>query len=271
MSNLLTRSITGALFAFVILGSILWNTYAQLTVFTVFMILGLNEFYNLFKGHPNVKVNKEIGLFIGLFIFTILLGLSAELLPMASLVLVMPLFFTLILSELWKKSSNPLLNMSVMVFGIIYVVVPFYLMIDMNLRENERIPYVIGMLLLIWANDTFAYLFGRAIGKTKLFERISPKKTWEGTVAGILMTLITGFLIGQFIDRGETLFWIISAAIIAPCAIFGDLLESLFKRSLDIKDSGNILPGHGGILDRFDAVLFATPFFYGWAVIYAYF
>jgi len=208
-----------------------------------------------------------------LFIFSLLVGLSLQWLPEISILFIFPLFFTLILVELWRKTDHPIVNMSVMVFGIIYVVIPFFLTIDLNLRENDEnfMPLIVGMYLLIWTNDTFAYFSGRLFGRTKLFERISPKKTWEGTIGGILFTLILGYIIGAFINQGEEMFWLISAMIIAPCAIFGDLLESLFKRSLNIKDSGKILPGHGGILDRFDAALFAIPFFYCWAMIYDYF
>jgi phosphatidate cytidylyltransferase len=179
MSNLLVRSITGAIFAFVVLGSILWGPYAQMAVFSIFMVLGLNEFYNLFKGHTIVAVSKEIGIFIGLFIFCLLVGTSLEWLPQLSIILVFPLFFTLILVELWKKKDHPLINISVLVFGIIYIVVPFFLTIDLNLRSDSYMPSVIGMFILIWTNDSFAYLSGRMFGKTKLFERISPKKTWE--------------------------------------------------------------------------------------------
>lgn len=271
MSNLLLRSITGAIFAFVVLGSILWGPYAQMFVFSIFMVLGLNEFYHLFKDHPIVSVNKEIGIFIGIFIFCLLVGTSLEWLPKLSIILVFPLFFTLILTELWKKKDHPLINISVLVFGIIYVVVPFFLTIDLNLRSDSYMPSVVGMFILIWTNDSFAYLTGRVLGKRKLFERISPKKTWEGTIGGVIMTIVFGFIIGTYINREETLFWVVSAMIIAPCSIYGDLLESLFKRSLNIKDSGNILPGHGGILDRFDAALFSIPFFYCWAMIYDYF
>lgn len=273
MNNLVQRSITGTLFAIVVLGSIIWNPYAQAIVFSGFMVLGLLEFYNLFNQHGVVQVSKEIGVFIGLFIFSLLFGFSMQWLPIISILFIFPLFFTLILAELWRKKEHPLVNISVLVFGIIYVVLPFWLTIDLNLRETENnfMPLVVGMYLLIWTNDTFAYFTGRFLGKTKLFERISPKKTWEGTVGGILFTLLIGYIMGAFINKGEELFWMISAVIIAPCAIFGDLLESLFKRSLNIKDSGTILPGHGGILDRFDAALFAIPFFYCWAMIYDYF
>jgi len=271
MNNLVVRSITGALFAFVVLGSILWDPYAQAIVFSIFMVLGLLEFYNLFNTHAFVQVSKEIGIFIGLFIFSLLVGISFEWLPQISILFIFPLFFTLILAELWSKKEHPLINMSVLVFGIIYVVIPFFLTIDLNLRNNDYMPNVVGMYLLIWTNDTFAYFTGRLLGRTKLFERISPKKTWEGTIGGVIFTLLLGYLIGAYINKGDEMFWVISAIIIAPCAIFGDLLESLFKRSLNIKDSGTILPGHGGILDRFDAALFAIPFFYCWAMIYAYF
>jgi len=271
MNNLIQRSITGAIFAFVVLGSIIWDPYAQAIVFSVFMVLGLLEFYNLFSKHSFVQVSKEIGIFIGLFIFSLLVGVSLEWLPQISILFIFPLFFTLILAEMWRKKEHPLINISVLVFGIIYVVIPFFLTIDLNLRNTSFLPNVVGMYLLIWTNDTFAYLSGRLFGKTKLFERISPKKTWEGTVGGVIFTLVLGYIIGAYINEGDELFWIISALIIAPCAIFGDLLESLFKRSLNIKDSGKILPGHGGILDRFDAALFAIPFFYCWAMVYAYF
>jgi len=282
VSNLATRSITGVIFGFVVLGSIVLGPYAQMIVFSAFMVLGLNEFYNLFRGHSIIHVSKEIGLLIGIFIFFICVGHSLGWLPDLSVILVFPLFFMLILVELWKKDAHPILNISVLVFGVIYTVIPFYLTIDLNLREfsdphlemsfeAKIMPLVVGMYLLIWTNDTFAYLTGRLWGKTKLFERISPKKTWEGTIGGLLMTILAGYIIGTFVNTDRTLFWVVSAVIIAPCAVYGDLLESLFKRSLEIKDSGNILPGHGGILDRFDAALFAIPFFYCWTMIYAYF
>lgn len=270
LGNLATRSITGLIFGIVVIGSILWNPYIQSFVFSVFMVLGLIEFYRLFKNHKIVQVSHEIGLFIGIFIFVLLVGVSMKLLPLISITVIFPLFFTLILNELWKKNDHPIINISVLVFGVIYIVVPFYLTIDLNLRSTSYLPTVVGMYFLIWTNDSFAYFSGRLFGKRKLFERISPKKTWEGTIGGVLFTLIVGYIIGAFVNRGEELFWIVSAIVIAPCAIYGDLLESLFKRSLNIKDSGTILPGHGGILDRFDAVLFTIPFFYCWTIVYTY-
>ena len=270
MNNLVIRSITGLIFVTIVIGSILWGPYIHALVFSVFMLIGLLEFYRLFKNHPLLNISKEIGVFIGVFIFVLLVGVSMKVLPVLSIAFIFPLFFTLVLVELWKKHTNPILNISVLVFGIIYVVIPFYLTIDLNLRNTFVLPSMVGMFLLIWTNDTFAYITGRLFGKTKLFERISPKKTWEGTIGGIVMTLLLGYIIGRYINEGHIFFWMISAAIIAPGSIFGDLLESLFKRSLQIKDSGSILPGHGGILDRFDSALFSIPFFYCWSMVYAY-
>ncbi|MCE2685278.1 MAG: phosphatidate cytidylyltransferase [Cryomorphaceae bacterium] len=270
IGNLGQRMITGAVFGTLVIGSMLWNPYAFALVFSFFMVVGLWEFYRFFKTHQVVEVSSEIGIFIGIFIYILLVGISLEWFSVISLSLIFPLFFTLILNELWAKHAHPLLNISVLVFGIIYVVGPFYLSIDLHVRDTSTLPKVLGMFILIWTNDSFAYFSGRVFGKRKLFERISPKKTWEGTMGGIIFTLFFGFLIGTYINKGEVLFWMISALIIAPGAILGDLLESLFKRSLDIKDSGKILPGHGGVLDRFDAALFTIPFFYCWSIIYLY-
>ncbi len=234
------------------------------------MTKGLIEFFRLFNLHPVVRISKEIGIFIGVFMFSLLVGISLEILPVITVTILFPLFFSLILYEIFKVHDNPIINISVLVFGIIYIVIPFYLTIDLNLRDDAYLPLTVGMFLLIWTNDSFAYLTGILIGKKKLFERISPNKTWEGAVGGFIFTLIIGYLIGAFINKEQEFFWVVSALIIVPCSIFGDLLESLFKRSLNIKDSGKIFPGHGGILDRFDAALFTIPFFYAWAMLYLF-
>ena len=125
MNNLLQRSITGALFAIVVLGSILWDAYAQALVFSVFMVLGLLEFYNLFNKHGVVNVSSEIGVFIGIFIFVLLVGFSLEWLPIISIVFIFPLFFTLILEELWRKSEHPLINISILVLIYFCIQIPF--------------------------------------------------------------------------------------------------------------------------------------------------
>jgi phosphatidate cytidylyltransferase len=127
-----------------------------------------------------------------------------------------------------------------------------------NSENNARI--ILGFFILIWSNDTFAYLVGRSVGKTKLFQRISPGKTWEGTVGGVICTQGIAYALSIYFTELEPIHWHVVAVIVSVFGTLGDLVESMFKRSLGVKDSGNILPGHGGILDRFDAVLVAAPF-----------
>lgn len=268
MSNLLTRAITGFFFALIIIGSILLGSDIQGLAFGIFLVLGLIEFAALFN-KTNYTQSPVLTVFIGTLIYCLFLLSKYEIFTDKLLFSVsFFLIFTAFLLEIWKKQTQPLLSLSIFVFGIIYLVVPFVLMNILARDSIETFSPLLGMILLIWTNDTFAYLIGRKIGRTPLFERISPKKTWEGTFGGIIFSIFTASLIAYFTVANDSIYWLVAVIIIVPAAIFGDLLESLFKRSLNIKDSGNILPGHGGILDRFDAVLFTVPFFYLWHLIY---
>jgi phosphatidate cytidylyltransferase len=269
MNNILIRALSGAVFVALVIGSLSYSLYATVICIGLFTVLALNEFYNLFKESKTVSISPALGTFVGFSIFALFALHFLHFIPQITLVLAFPLLFLSMIAELWLKKENPLLNLGALFLGFVYVVLPFVLMIFMHSRTIESY-ILIFMFLLIWTNDTFAYLTGRWLGKTKLIERISPNKTWEGTIGGIVMTFVIGLIIAFFNDQNY-LFWVISAAIIAPGAIYGDLLESLFKRSLNIKDTGNIMPGHGGILDRFDAVLFTVPFFFCWWLFYTYF
>lgn len=281
MSNLLLRSITGILFVAVILGSILLDDLYATAVFGGFMLLGLIEFNKLFQSHGTIEIDWRIGVSVGFTIFGLAVCSLYDMLPNAAFALVVPLLLIMMLTELWRNKRNPILNSTIQIAGIFYIVLPFFLITWMNFQdhfiyeldheEGFFMPKVGGMFILIWTNDTFAYVIGRMIGRTPLFERISPKKTWEGTIGGVLMTILVGCIIGAFLPTsGSIVFWVGAAIIVAPCAILGDLYESMFKRSLKIKDSGSILPGHGGILDRFDAVFFSVPFFMAWSAIFPY-
>ena len=280
MSNLVVRALAGAVFVFIILGSIFYDYRVATIVLSGLMILGLIEFYKLFSKHEIIKIDWRIGTAFGVLIFCVAIGTLFDYLPQVLLMLIIPLMFLMVLTELWRKKENPILNSAVLVMGIFYVVLPFYLLIFSNMLDQSlgrllepdtfQFPLIAGLFLLLWANDTFAYLTGRMFGKTKLIERVSPNKTWEGTIGGIVFTIGVGFLFAFVIPTSyPPLFWIVSAIIVAPCAIVGDLLESLLKRSLNIKDSGTIMPGHGGILDRFDSTLFTIPFFVAWTFIYS--
>lgn len=267
MNNILVRGMSGAVFVVVVIGSMYYSVYSALVCLSVFTLLGLTEFYGLFKASDKISVASWAGVLQGMYIFITCSLVCIYMIPWIYVALSIPLLFIGLLVELWRKQENPILNLGVQYFGLFYVVLPFLVMFFMAVQNKY---FLIHMFLLIWSNDTFAFLTGKMMGKTKLFERISPNKTWEGTIGGIVMTIGVAILIAYFTDQLYA-FWIPAALLIAASAIFGDLLESLFKRSLNIKDTGNIMPGHGGILDRFDAALFAAPIFLCWWLFYNYF
>ena len=274
MSNFWTRVITGALFVAVMMGCIWWSYWSSAVLFLVISVLGLWEFYLLLEKN-NYKPQKYFGITGGISIFIFIsyesnhplfLGWSVALLLIFFL-----LFFVFFITELFRKTEKPFQNIGFTILGLIYIPIPFLVWLPNVFKHGEEMnllnSYVIynpdillGFFFLVWSNDTFAYLVGRAFGKHKLFERISPKKTWEGFIGGILCTQIIAYLISIYFTELAPMHWHIVALIVSIFGTLGDLVESMFKRSLGVKDSGNILPGHGGILDRFDGVLLSSPF-----------
>lgn len=270
MSNVATRAVTGFFFVVFVIAALWIGMPTTIAFFGLITILGLSEFYQLFNQHKQVAISWQRASVLGALTFGLLSFCSMGWLPPIFLYGLFPLHFAFMLTELWRKQQQPIYNIAITWMGIIYVVIPLYMMVELNHQSSHDMPKAIGMFLLIWTNDTFAYLTGKYFGKTKLFERISPKKTWEGTVGGGILTVIVATLLAFFYNEKQDLyFWMVGAAIVVPCAILGDLLESLIKRNLNLKDTGSILPGHGGILDRFDAALFTAPFYLLWAMIYA--
>jgi phosphatidate cytidylyltransferase len=185
------------------------------------------------------------------------------------LVLLVPL---MCICELYRKSATPIANIASSVMGALYVALPMSLLlvIPMLLGNGEWNPWIIIFyVFIIWANDVFAYLFGITLGKHRLFERISPKKSWEGFFGGLLGAMAMGY-VASLVVEANAILWIGLALVAALSGVFGDLIESMFKRSIDIKDSGNIIPGHGGWLDRFDALIVSAPFVFVYACIYSF-
>jgi phosphatidate cytidylyltransferase len=271
LSNLALRSITGFFFGAVIITSCFLPLIFQVVLYAILMSIALREYIQFFKSSNSLSIDKASAHFLQLLVFFIVSSPLLISIQLHLIWVIVPIFFLVIINELWRNVENPMVNISLLLFGILYTMLPFYLIIslgNLSLDYSVVFPLTLGMYILIWTNDTFAYFSGRLFGKQPLFSRISPKKTWEGTFGGILFTLIMGGILYLLTQELSLLFWLVSAAIVAPTAILGDLLESLFKRSADVKDSGNILPGHGGVLDRFDAVLFTVPFYYFWSLFY---
>jgi phosphatidate cytidylyltransferase len=180
--------------------------------------------------------------------------------PGSYIYLLGPMAALICLIELYKPGAAPFTNIAYTLLGIIYVSVPFALL---HITAFARGPYsheiVIGILLILWANDTGAYLVGSSLGKHKLFQRISPHKSWEGVLGGAALALVVSYIIADYFGITSLNTWLGINSIIVVAGTYGDLVESMLKRSLQVKDSGGMIPGHGGLLDRFDSFLLAMP------------
>lgn len=251
----------------VLLGSIIQSEFAASLLFFMIILLCLREFYSFFKP-TEIKPQKKVGIIAGLAYFVISVLARQTKVESEMLFSVVPLIFIIFVVELYRNRPQPIPNIGYTILGIIYVAVPFTLLHEMAYYENftfgteYNYNILIGYFFVLWANDTGAYLIGRKFGKHKLFPRISPKKTWEGSIGGVAMGLLVGYVNSLIFPEVPLLLWMGLAAIVVVFGSWGDLVESLFKRSLNIKDSGKLLPGHGGVLDRFDGIFISAPMVY---------
>lgn len=266
MSEFSRRLGTGVIFFIVIVGLTFASHYTFGILWLLLTVFGQIEFYNLIKksgGNPQNLTGVIAGssLFISCFLFVHSNFSDYKWLVITPLVL-----FTIFIVEVFRKHENPFFNIAYTITGVVYIAVPFsllnFLVIDIDLFPYFRFkPWILlGALLTMWAYDSWAYLIGSWIGKHKLFPSISPGKTWEGFFGGLVCSWIWSMLMLWVFGTVKWFDWIFIATILSTVGTLGDLVESKLKRSLQIKDSGNILPGHGGILDRFDAFLISIPF-----------
>ena len=269
MKGLLRRASTAVIFVVVMLGGLYAGRYSFIALFALIAALCLWEFFNmvLVKFKRRDKIRMFLGIAFGLtpiLLATLLqmnLVKNQEQFIIATSLLFFPFIFLAFIYELYTASSSPFLNIAFLVLGMVYIGAPFALL-DFVAFEGEKFyaNTVFGLLLLTWSNDTFAYLVGSQIGKNKLFPRISPGKTWEGAIGGGLITLALSLLLSYFFDEQAATVWLALGLIVVIFGTLGDLVESMLKRSVGVKDSGSLLPGHGGVLDRFDAFIFVLPF-----------
>ena len=282
MKNFLVRTASGIVLLAVVLGAILWSKWSFGVLLLAIIIGGEREVYRL-ATKAGYQPQKYLGYIAGGSIFIIAFAcmlflisdstVSDTLLILAVILLlyIMLLLPMMFVCELYRKSPTPIANIGTTLMGIVYVAMPMSLLlfIPVLLGQGEWSPLaVLFYIFIIWANDVFAYMFGITLGKHRLFERISPKKSWEGFVGGLLGAMAMGYLASVVMD-GNPIEWIGLALIAAISGVFGDLVESLFKRSVDVKDSGHILPGHGGWLDRFDALILSVPFVFLYLIFFA--
>jgi phosphatidate cytidylyltransferase len=275
LKNLIIRAITGILFIGIIIGAILYSKYTLLALLLVITTLTLTEFYRLIEGSNLPKLTLFVNILGGNYLTLSLYLYASDILPAFSKgVVFIPYliyFLCCFIIQLYMKDKDPITRWSHSFMGQVYIALPIGLLSFLAFEPSSTFLFYNPWLLLsffafIWINDTGAFLVGSAIGKKRLFERISPKKSWEGFWGGIAFNLVLAYILSTQFNVLSQLEWYGLAITVSIFATLGDLCESLLKRTLQIKDSGSILPGHGGMLDRFDSVLLAAPA----AVIYLF-
>lgn len=261
-SNLGQRAITAFVGALVVVSASIYSDWTYFIVFATILGFAQMEFYKL-TGLDGMLPLRSFGTFLGVMIFTLTFMIEKEQLPHEYLYLIFPIVSLTFFIKLYKKTDKkPFTGVAFTYLGIFYVAVPFSLLnlAVFSVDAVYHFEILIGSLLILWASDTGAYFAGTKFGKTKLFERVSPKKSWEGFLGGAFSAIAVAFILAQYFHVIEDWKWLVIAGIIIIAGTYGDLIESLFKRSIEIKDSGNGLPGHGGFMDRFDGLLLSAPF-----------
>lgn len=261
-SNLGQRAITATVGALVVVSASIYSDWTYFIVFATILGFAQMEFYKL-TGLDGMLPLRSFGTFLGVMIFTLTFMIEKEQLPHEYLYLIFPIVSLTFFIKLYKKTDKkPFTGVAFTYLGIFYVAVPFSLLnlAVFSVGAVYHFEILIGSLLILWASDTGAYFAGTKFGKTKLFERVSPKKSWEGFLGGAFSAIAVAFVLSQYFQVIADWKWLVIAGIIIIAGTYGDLIESLFKRSIEIKDSGNGLPGHGGFMDRFDGLLLSAPF-----------
>ena len=261
---MLQRAISGLVFITILISATLYSPFTFTALFLFLLIVAIYEYKKLANSNNKVLYILAVSCFLTTVNKLNFLPISV---PQEKLEITnyLVLFSTFLFSLFDSKKFDPFKRIGKIFLGYIYIIIPFTFIISIPF-SNEFKTYegttILGALILIWSSDTFAYLTGMTIGKTKLLERISPKKTIEGFAGGLIATLIVGYILSIYFTQFNAVTWVAIALIVAVFGMLGDLIESMFKRASGIKDSGNLIPGHGGVLDRFDSLIYAAPFIY---------
>ena len=272
-SNFLQRAITGILFVGVLVGCILYDPWTFSALFVVISALTIREFGHLINQVEGVSINKNITMLAGVYLYMAVMAFCTNLSGSKIFLPYLLLIMYLMISELYLKKENPVMNWAYSMLSQLYIALPFAMLnilsfhtspMDTSVSYNPILP--LSVFVFIWLSDTGAYCVGSLIGRHRLFERISPKKSWEGSIGGGIVAIGSSFIFAHYFPIMNMAEWAGLALIVVIFGTWGDLTESLLKRQLHIKDSGAILPGHGGMLDRFDRALMAIPA----AVVYLY-
>ncbi len=259
------------MFGIVLIGSIYFSEYTCLLLLLVILMTGIYEYHGLVR-HMGIEPQPLLMTVLNLFCFiaciVVPVAWQAEGITLPDLFwsgsIFIGLLLALMLTEIFRAKPRPLENMAAALFSVFYLALPLGLLLNASIGPDGAYNWkqVLFFFLFMWASDTGAYFTGKAFGKHKLLERLSPRKTIEGFFGGMILSIVTGWAAFHFIGQHPLLLWLAGGALMAFTGTLGDLFESMLKRQAGIKDSGNILPGHGGILDRFDSTFFSAPVYF---------
>jgi phosphatidate cytidylyltransferase len=243
-------------------GSIIAGKFFFAVVFLLIILLSLNELVQI-AAKANIKVSKISGFIGSSLIFLVIFLFAARIVELSYLSLIIPVLLLVFITEIYRNRDYQLTSITLLVFAFVYITLPLSLSVFLAFPIENNCQYthsiLIGLLSLIWINDTGAYVTGMLFGRHRLFERLSPKKSWEGAIGGAIFTIALGLWLHKLAPVLAFADWLIFSILVSIFGVYGDLYESLIKRSAGVKDSGNLLPGHGGILDRIDSLLFIIP------------
>ena len=271
MKNLMVRTLSGLVLVAVFVGAVLGSQWSFGALLLLILVGGQTEFYKLAR-ETGLSPQRWMGLAVGVLLFALNFIVfrqfsrsvtdeagGAVLYLLLYIGLLLP---TLFVCELFRRSATPLANLGATLLGVLYVAVPLSLLLYVPVLAGDgvwRPETVLCYIFIIWANDVFAYLVGMTFGRHRLCERLSPKKSWEGFFDGLAGAVATGLAAAYALDAN---YWVWGglALVASLSGVAGDLVESMFKREAGVKDSGQVIPGHGGVLDRFDALLLSAPY-----------
>ncbi|NMA74886.1 MAG: phosphatidate cytidylyltransferase [Bacteroidales bacterium] len=266
MKNLIIRTIVGTILVAVIITATYFSPYSYMILFTLISALCAHEFATIINNSGKATINRSIITLAGGYLFLASALYLSEIARADVFIPYLLVLLYLMISELYLKRENPINNWAFTMLSQVYTVFPFALLNLLAFQTTQEAQVVaynpilsLAVFVFLWINDSGAYLVGSSFGKNRLFERISPKKSWEGSIGGALFSLIAAWIISIFFPFLPLIQWLILALVVVVFGTWGDLSESLLKRTLGIKDSSHILPGHGGFLDRFDSALMAIP------------